>query len=468
VKKGYVAMLSAGRITEKSIFYGLTAGFALVVLLLGTACIVAIRAASSIERNTSRVVGEQLLTARLLNEIQAEQDTLTEVLHSLARQPYSINRSHLIKELDDTDAALSRMMRSVGTSPEAALWHDLQNSVRTFSTQAREAIRRDRAITEKHLDALFASNDAVVRDVHELLESSSARVFVADTQIAAESRGLGREALFLLTACLALAVICAAVTVAFARHSIRRMEWQASELNRVSWHMLQGQEEAARRFSHELHDELGQSLAAVKANLTGAAASDFLARRADCIHLVDEAIANVRELAQLLRPVILDDFGLDASLRWLSDKFSQRTGIAVDYRSDCRGRLADETETHLFRIAQEALTNIARHSGASNVSICMSEQSNGSEILLTIEDNGRGMPKRSAALDSGQASLGLTGMRGRASQAGGDLRFGKPQDSPTGLRIEIRVPARSPEPVMEDDGEYKQQQQPENSHSFGG
>ncbi len=77
----------------------------------------------------------------------------------------------------------------------------------------------------------------------------------------------------------------------------------------------------------------------------------------------------MRELSQLLRPTILDDFGLDAGIRWLADRFRERTGIDTDYRSEFDGRLSDETETHLFRIVQEALTNIARHAAASRVAI---------------------------------------------------------------------------------------------------
>ena len=142
------------------------------------------------------------------------------------------------------------------------------------------------------------------------------------------------------------------------------MEWQTAELGRVSFHMLEDQEAAARRFSHELHDELGQSLTAVKTNLSalaaagGGDAAETGARLADCLRLVDEAIGNVREMSQLLRPTILDDFGLAAGLRWLCEGFGQRTGIDVACEVPFSGRLPDGAETHLFRIAQEALSLI--------------------------------------------------------------------------------------------------------------
>ncbi len=111
-----------------------------------------------------------------------------------------------------------------------------------------------------------------------------------------------------------LALVFAVITIsAWFRSLIRGMEWQTAELGRVSFHMLENQEATARRFSHELHDELGQALTAVKTNLTARwTAIGNRERMEDCLHLVDEAIGNVRQMSQLLRPTILDDFGLEA------------------------------------------------------------------------------------------------------------------------------------------------------------
>jgi signal transduction histidine kinase len=208
------------------------------------------------------------------------------------------------------------------------------------------------------------------------------------------------------------------------------MELQSEELSRVTWHMLESQETAARRFSHELHDELGQSLTAIKANVT---ALDPLtppdpARLEDCCRLIDEAIQNVRELSHLLRPTILDDFGLDAGIRWLAERFGQRTGIEVDYKSSFDGRLADQTETHLFRIVQEALTNVARHSGATRVAIELAR--NGERVHLTVRDNGHGFT------GNGSAGLGLVGMRARAQSVGGELEV----KSSDGVSVDLWAP----------------------------
>jgi len=137
-------------------------------------------------------------------------------------------------------------------------------------------------------------------------------------------------------------------------------------------------------------------------------------------------------MSQLLRPTILDDFGLEAGLRWLAEGFATRTGIEVAVDSNYSGRLPDETETHLFRIAQEALTNIARHAEARHVKLSLT--TSGAEICLAIQDDGRGL----TAAPSARRGLGLIGMRARARSAGGDVEVKSPPAG--GVLIEARVP----------------------------
>src|SRR5207253_1634493 len=112
-------------------------------------------------------------------------------------------------------------------------------------------------------------------------------------------------------------------------------------------------------------------------------------RMEDALVTIKAAIGNARELSQLLRPSILDDFGLDMSLSWLADSFSQRTGIKVDYISSEVQRTDSETETQLFRIAQEALTNVARHANATLVRLEL--RRSGDALVLTVSDNGKGL-----------------------------------------------------------------------------
>jgi signal transduction histidine kinase len=253
-----------------------------------------------------------------------------------------------------------------------------------------------------------------------------------------QSEKLLDELSWILGACFVLAVAGSALTIWITNRAFRRLEWQSKELNRVSWHLVDTHEQVSRRFSHEMHDELGQALAGLKGMVKRMDGAEMEARRSEMLEVFDEVLRSVRELSQMLRPVILDDFGLDAGLRWLSERFTQRTQIAVDYRSNFKDRLAESIETHLFRISQEALTNVARHSGATQAWINLSVE--GNHIRLTVEDNGRGIQEKGQATG---ASLGMVGMRARARQIGGELQVENRAEG--GLRIDLIAPFERPE-----------------------
>lgn len=422
-----------GRLTDRGILGALTVGFALVGLLLTAAALVAIQESQAIREGSALVAREQLVMARLLHEVQVQQNALTEVLHRLANLSSGTRGTELIDDLEAADDTLLSLLAGGGEFEPDESWRVLAEDIRAFTREAREAIQRSEPLTPEATQRLFTHHDHVVARVESLLQASSERLRNAEARIERQSTELATQSVLLLGAGFGLAALCAMVTIRITASSIRRLESQSAELTRVSWHMLRSQEEAARRFSHELHDELGQSLAAVRAGVAHGTFDEE--RRADCIQLVDQAIANVRELSQLLRPVILDDFGLDAGLRWLVERFAERTGVAAIYESDLPFRLEDEVETHLFRIAQEALTNIARHSGATEVRLCLRAPRPESELRLTIEDNGRGLLARE---EEARPSIGMTGMRARAAQCGGDLRMEAAQ--PNGLRLIVTVP----------------------------
>jgi signal transduction histidine kinase len=428
------------QITHQNIFRVLITGFSLVILLLLAAAIVGIRNIQSIRENAASLVREQSVTNRLIDELHSQQTSLSEVFSVLARDPDSVDYDRIMGQLDEADRDIDRISAEGAQTAESRLWGRLKQSSMDFSREARRLLTAEYVETYATID-LFRDHEAFISVVARLIEAEYRKVSAAQTQIDRRSSRLFQVSFLFCAASVLLALAFAVVTVRMVSQLIRGMEWQTAELGRVSWHMLEDQEATARRFSHELHDELGQALTAIKTNLTALDTAGELNRERleDCYRLVDEAIGNVRQMSQLLRPTILDDFGLEAGLRWLSEGFSARTGIDVKFTSGYSGRLPDETETHLFRIAQEALTNVARHSGAKHVWVKL--ESSGGAICLTIQDDGRGLQTLSpgeVAAARRPAPLGMIGMRARARSASGDVTV---QSRPgEGVLIEVRVP----------------------------
>jgi signal transduction histidine kinase len=426
------------QITHQNIYRLLIAGFGLVILLLLAAAIVGVRNIQSIQENASSLVREQNVTNRLIDELQSQQTSLSEVFSILARDPDTVDGEGILHQLEEADRDIDRISNEGSQTPQSHLWARLKQTSAVFSGEARRLLTTENPTTFSSID-LFRDHEAFTSVVARLLESEYRTVSAAQTQIDHRSARLLDTSMVFAIAAVLLALIFAGITVRMAAQLIRGMEWQTAELGRVSFHMLEDQEASARRFSHELHDELGQSLSAVKTNLAALDAGGKFdpARRDDCMRLVDEAIGNVRQTSQLLRPTILDDFGLAAGLRWLCEGFGARTGIDVKCDSAFDGRLPDETETHLFRIAQEALTNIARHSGAHHVEMKLAPV-NGN-ICLSIRDDGRGLPAVATANVNGKPGpLGMIGMRARARSAGGDVTVRSRPGA--GVVIEVRVP----------------------------
>ncbi len=424
-------------ITHRSLLRILIAGFSLVIALLLAGAIVGIGNIHTIKENAARLVDEQQSTNRLLEEVHRQQASFSEVFSILARDPDSLDGAKILSQLDEADANINRIVAEGAATPQRRLYDQLRQSSGAFSAEARRLLNVADPQSFSSQD-LFRDHEAFISVVAKLIEASYHRAVAAQNQIDTRSQSLVTQSAAFLAAFLALALACSVLTVRLTAQLLRKMDWQETELSRVSWHMLEDQESTARRFSHELHDELGQSLTAVKTNLAALRAGGStvdMARLDDCLRLVDESINNVRQMSHLLRPTILDDFGLEPALRWLCEGFMHRTGIPTEFKSGFSRRLPDETETHLYRLAQEALTNIARHSGAHHVTLTL--DSRNGEVCLSIADDGRGLPPAGA----GPSGMGMIGMRARARSVGGDLSVrSKPGQ---GVEIEVRVPARA-------------------------
>jgi signal transduction histidine kinase len=408
----------------------LAGGFTVVILLLAAAAAIGVRNARSISAGAASLAADQLVITRLLDEVEREQEALNAAFYRLSRTPEKVDRDALLAALDQTDRQIAQLADQSGSGPDGAAWNDLRRAVLDFSTEARHLLG-ERRVPQNSSRDLFFRHEQVTAMVAHLVDRSYARALDTQARIARESGRLERDSAILVGASLAVALFCAVFTVRIAVGVFHRMELQAGELSRVSFRMLEVQEETARRFSHELHDELGGALTAIKSNLNAMPPGE---RRDDSLKVVDDAISNVRELSQLLRPTILDDFGLTAGIRWLAERFQQRTSIEVEFHAAFDGRLGDETETHLFRIVQEALTNVARHAGATRVTIDL--ESVGHTIRLKLADNGAGLK------EGGTRGMGLNGIAARARTIGGELKLRSQPGA--GLTLEVSAPLTRP------------------------
>jgi two-component system, NarL family, sensor histidine kinase UhpB len=226
------------------------------------------------------------------------------------------------------------------------------------------------------------------------------------------------------------------------RRAAEEIERSRSELRRLSASVVEAREDERQRIARELHDELGQRLTALKLELTGCIADKRLvdddARVAGMLAMLDETVASVRRIAADLRPLMLDDLGLNAAIEWLAHDASGRLGVAIrvhlgDADPDVDSRIA----IAVYRMVQEALTNVARHARATEVDIELGQR--GSELVLMVQDDGVGLPE--GALQR-EGSFGLMGIRERAQMLGGRLEVDSPAEG--GVRLTVYVPlARS-------------------------
>ena len=228
----------------------------------------------------------------------------------------------------------------------------------------------------------------------------------------------------------------------------RMVDIRTVELRRLSSRLMTLQDEERRRIAREIHDGLGQELAAAKMILDGIMAKDSSPsmRQAanDSSQLVDRAIKQVRTISHLLHPPLLDEVGLVSALRWYLEGLSERSGIEVQLEVDPPnlGRLRPELETAIFRIIQEALTNMFRHSGARNGMVSVKEGDG--RIAVTVRDDGRGIEEQVIQLRPESVGVGIGGMRQRVSELGGRLRLA---NANPGTIVEVIVPSRRLEPV---------------------
>ncbi|MGA2353732.1 MAG: PAS domain-containing protein [Terriglobales bacterium] len=216
---------------------------------------------------------------------------------------------------------------------------------------------------------------------------------------------------------------------------------RTAALRRLSVRLMTMQDEERRRIARDLHDGLGQELAVAKMVLDKTAQRKPAgAERQSSIEasdIIDRAIQQVRSLSHLLHPPLLDEVGLISALRWYLEGLTERSGIEtyLDVQPSDFPRLASDVETAIFRIIQEALTNVFRHAEARNVWIGLNQREDAT--VITVRDDGKGIEPRVAELQPDSVGIGIGGMNQRAKEFGGELRL---INTNPGTLVELVVP----------------------------
>lgn len=226
------------------------------------------------------------------------------------------------------------------------------------------------------------------------------------------------------------------------KRALETQRANAAQIRDLLRRLVSVQEAERRRFSANLHDLVGQSLSVIgigletiRGLLPGTSPQKAEAAIGEMGRVVKETMGAVREVMSDLRPPLLDDYGVAAALEWHAQQLESRTGLRIAVESEAlEPRPASEVEMALFRIAQEALTNVAKHAGASRARVALS--AGAGRITLVVEDDGRGIDAIAAANDPGARTWGMAVMRERAVAVGGAMRVESPGH---GTRIVVDV-----------------------------
>ena len=226
---------------------------------------------------------------------------------------------------------------------------------------------------------------------------------------------------------------------------VERVAESERRFRRISLGVLRLQEEERSRISRDLHDGIGQLLTALKIQLEllereAKTFPEMLSRVESARELSETALAEVRQLSHLLRPQMLDELGLESTLRWLARTFQKRTGIAVEVAFEGAERRGNaDVETLVYRIVQEALTNVAKHSGASAATVTLRREPD--RLSVRVEDRGAGFrPQETLSGKDEERGFGVRAMRDRVEFLHGRFRLRSVAGEGTVVEAEIPLP----------------------------
>jgi signal transduction histidine kinase len=359
-------------------------------------------------------------------------------------------RTELNRLRDETEMLLAAHLRDV-SSAEHDRWTRLQEELDDYWATRDVALTSDRQTPiQSYLmlrKQVVPKRDGVLQIVDQVLALQTTARLEQEQETAALYADV-RARLILIGGLTLIGALAAAILatrrVSGLQHQVeqRRLEERRirRDLERLSAGLVDVQERERRQISRELHDAIGQALTAVKLDLGIALRSDLSQRTRAALdeasEITETTLQSVRDLSQLLHPSTLDDFGLPETLRTYLKRFAERTGVRAQLIAALPERLPAEIEAAVYRIVQEALNNIARHSHATVCTVTVSGV-NG-ELNLVIDDNGRGLEV------SHGRGLGLIAMRERALSHGGSFAITSGANDGTRVTVTMRIPETVP------------------------
>jgi signal transduction histidine kinase len=290
--------------------------------------------------------------------------------------------------------------------------------------------------------SLQARQAALGTAVARLLVQNNESEEQAAQQIAQIYDGVERQVFWFLAATLAAILITGLSVIQSNRRLFAQLAALSEQRSELAQKLISTQESTLRHISRELHDEFGQILTAVGSMLARAEkhtpeSSVLRSELREVSEIAQSTLENVRSLSQALHPVIIDEAGLESTLAWYLPTVERQTGIAVRYEKSGESFPVDSgAAIHIYRVLQEALNNVTRHSGAKQAWVRLRFQP--AALELEVEDHGKGLPAR-----SNSHGIGLVAMRERTQLLGGTIEFIRPESG--GTLVHLRIPKEKTE-----------------------
>jgi signal transduction histidine kinase len=435
---------------------GLMLGFGVLLVLLILSGLSALRALSQVQTANEATLRQFLARNQQMDEVRASVYLSGTYLRDYLLEPDQAKAEQSRRELMDASSQIKTFLADHGPLPgdtDRTMFEALQREIRDYWQTLEPVLswtleERQREGYRFLRDEVFPRRSSTLAIADTIRGMNQQQLMRRDEQLLARFSGVRGQ----LVLALVVMLLVGMGQAWFSTTHLLRLENQTlkhlqevsearQELKDLSAKLVATQENERKSISRDLHDAVGQSMSAVQFELhdLSVALRPYDPQLRDRVHhvreLVENSLAVIRNMALLLRPSMLDDLGLAAALGWLAREISRPTGIRIQVQADdLPSDLPDEHKTCIFRIAQEALNNVARHANAHAVEITV--RASDAWLMITVQDDGRGFQHERAR------GLGLTGMQERAESLGGSVKITSGPGKGTLIEVALPLPQR--------------------------